>query len=222
MRRWGMGFGAVLAASAVAAVWGSSARAVATTAPALSPAELTRLHAVKAWDIDFRYTSATDASATSEGFAGFHGTFHSTSTSSRSSTSSARLTVSGKLGQSDCAIERNVVPTNPCVPDLSFPFTASGTTELHDFERTDYQTGCVADDFVTIIPGYDADAFDVSAAVSVAAADLDEQHLGGSFGVDYTVNPPRFTSAMVTEPIVRGAATTSDHRCGGRLERDTS
>ena len=131
-----------------------------------------------------------------------------TQTASRSVT--AHSTIAGRYGPTDCAFERGVLPANPCVPDLSLPLRMAGTNSSTYAQRSDFETGCVQDDGVSIGPGFasDGEAWNAAASLTQSTLDVDNQ-LRGNFLINYGVNPPQLIGGITAQVDVPNAGTTT-------------
>jgi pimeloyl-ACP methyl ester carboxylesterase len=194
---------------------GPAGAARSTDAPALTGAQLLKLHAITAWDIDYSETIATNAVSIRSGDtivgAGFHTPFTSTATLTASRTITSHATVTGRFDPTDCAFVPGAPPTNPCVPDLSLPLHVSAADSHSYTQRTDYETGCIQDDGVSIGAGSATDSETWGAAASWTPSTLPLDELNGSFLINYGVNPPQLVGAMSMSVLKRnvGSADTN-------------
>jgi len=177
-----------------------------SSAPPLSPEELLRLHAVKAWDIVFTY-HFTDIRAGSRdvipGYGtGGRGIDHWTLSFNNERQYVVKFTVAGKNSQSDCA-PGSPPGSDSCLTKYQYPGSITNALEtFRSFDEVHVRNGCpeppdgnlTGPGILTLLQTYTISADRILDGTGA-------KRVRGKMEIDYGYNPPRASGIFDTPPV---------------------
>ena len=175
------------------------------SAPPLTSEELMRLHAVKAWDIEFTYHSTDTRIGSGDvplsyGFnIGNKPIDHWTLSYSHEDQYVLKMTVAGKNGQSDCA-----PGADSCIPKYDYPGSITNAIETFSrFEEVHLTNGCPEPPDGNLTgPGIQTLLQTYTINRDMILDGTGNNRLAGlSMEIDYSYNPPRAFGLFYTLPL---------------------